>query len=225
MKSGIARGPIQFEASQAIERIRERWLANAIHELKNPLFVARGYVRLLLESPENSMTDSNKRYLMATLENISRIDVLTKKLYEFPGYGALQLGSVNFRELLQHAIARIGPMLAQKAVTITQVISGGSLLTIGDREKLLQSLNGFLSAAARFVRPGNMIEITVDEADDKITLRLNVCCCDSADFDSSPDLSVPCSLWRLHGGVTSIHRSSEGRYSLICELPVIWLPQ
>src|SRR5579872_1858964 len=176
MKSGVVSGQIQFEPSQVIERIRERWLANAIHELINPLFAARGYVRLLLESPEGSLTDSNKRYLRATLESISRVDALTKKLHEFPAQGALQLGPVSFRELLQHAIARIGPMLAENEVTLTQVISNGALLTIGDGEKLLHALNGFLVAVTRLTGPGGLIEITVHEADEKITLRLNACC-------------------------------------------------
>jgi len=220
MGPGVGARRVEFVSSDVLERIQECWLSNVVHDFSNPLFTARGYVRLLLEEREGPLSESHRRYLIVVLENIGKLVALAQELNDFPAKQGFALEAFSFRDLLQQAVAKVASVLAEKNVRLAQNLPNEALATIGDREKLGQALYSFFSAAVQFSDPGGLVEVSAREDDQRIIVQLSSTG-DPATAGSQPDLSRPCRLWRLHGGSTSINRSSEGRYSLVCELPVI----
>lgn len=219
MVPGVGARRVEFVSSDVLERIQESWLSNVVHDFSNPLFTARGYVRLLLEERDGPLSESHRRYLVVVLENISKLVALAQELNDFPAKQGFALEAFSFRELLQQAVAKAAPVLAEKNARLAHNLPNNTLATIGDREKLGQALDSFFSAAVQFSDPGGLVEVYAREDDQRIIVQLSSTG-DPATAGSQPDLSRPCRLWRLHGGSTSINRS-DGRYSMVCDLPVI----
>lgn len=208
-----------WSACEVLERMREQWFANVIHDLSNPLLTTRGYLRMMAEAPDGT---ESKRILGLALENLSRIVALIQELKDFPPKQEFRVTSFSFRDLVNEVIAEVRPNLSENRITARQFLSDASLITSGDREKLSRAVHGFFAAAIQTMNPGETLEIYVAETGggDKINLRLNISHSRSV---SKPliELSELGQLWRLHGGKFSISRSSEARYSILCELPVI----
>src|SRR5258707_277046 len=62
------------------------------------------------------------------------------------------------------------------------------------------------------------------EENEKIMLRFSAARGPEASREASPpDVSMPCKLWRLHGGATSVGLAPDSEYLVACELPVIRL--
>ena len=213
-------GVVEFDSSEVFDRIRERWLSNIIHDLSNPLFAARGYVGLMLEEREGPLTASSKRYLGSVLENIGRIVALTQELDSFPGRAEFKFESISLRSLLKQAVADLHTALIEKRIQLTENLSKNSLSTIGDREKVVLVLRSLLAAAVEFTGTGGAVQVDAFEADENIIIRFSATRDPQAPVDKAPpDVSMPCKLWRLHGGSTSLSYSPE--YLVTCELPVI----
>ncbi|MCU1338091.1 MAG: sensor signal transduction histidine kinase [Bryobacterales bacterium] len=223
MESGEAQNAVTDD-SQVLEHIRRHWLSNLIHDFSNPLFAARGYLRLVLEERDGPLLESQRRYLTSALENVEKLTRLTQGLDEFREMSGLKFAVVSFRSLLDETVASIQPALSAKNVAVTEHSTGGSLSTIGDPKKLAEALHGFLIAAVEFTGVGGSLQIQAREENEKITLE----------FAASPDgggaasdsallLSAACRMWRLHGGTCSLGPTSDGSYLAVYELPVVRL--
>jgi signal transduction histidine kinase len=213
-----------IEGSAVLERIRSYWLSNSIHDLSGPSFAARGYLRLVLDEPNGGLTEPQRRYLTAALENIGRLVSLTQELNKFPGKDSFQFELVSFRALLEQAVAEVRPALLERNAQITADMAGGSLSTIGDREKLAFAVRTFVSSSVEFSGCGGSVQVQSREEDDKIVVRVSATRDPASPLDKPPpDLSVAWGILRLHGGSGSASRTSDGRYLVECELPVIRL--
>jgi signal transduction histidine kinase len=223
MKRADTTRKLELGGSQILEQMRECWLSNVIHDFSNPLFSARGYVRLVLEERDGPLPESSRRYLNSVLENIGTLTALARELKDYRANENFELELFSFRDLLLDAISEVVPLSAGDNLNLRQTISNEPLYTIGDRQKLGQALRGFLSAVIQSANRGGQIEVSAGEDDDRITMRLTAS--GAAPVGGfQPDVSAPSRLWRLHGGITSFGNPSGGVYSFICELPVIREP-
>ena len=63
---------------------------------------------------------------------------------------------------------------------------------------------------------------TVEE-NEKIILRFSSTRGSEVSRQSPRDVSMPCKLWRLHGGAASVSLAPDSEYLVVCELPLIRL--
>jgi two-component system, OmpR family, sensor histidine kinase BaeS len=219
MQSGVDK--LTFDRTEVLDRIRQQWLSNLAHNLSGPLFTARGYIRMALQTPEGDSSENHARYLTLALENIDKLGALVREMENLPSAGDFDFEPLSLRELLVEAIAEIAPVLEAKRARLRQDLGDGPMATTGDRGKLGQALGGFLAAAARAVDPGGDLEISAAEADGLVAIRLTA---GSTNIhpEFEPDISLPSRLWQSHGGSTGAHQA-ETQYSLTCELAVIRL--
>jgi len=221
MKPEIAVEKTKPDSYQILDRIRSHWLSTLAHDLSGPLFAARGYTRLALEEKDSPLTAPRRKYLTSVLENINRLVTLAQELSDFPANEGFEFETVSFRTLLQQVTAEIRSGLAEKGITLTEHFSDSPLTTIGDREKLTEAVRGFLLLAVELAGRGGTVKVQALEENEKIILRFFPTRGDDSRETSLPDFSMPCKLWRLHGGATSVSRSPDSEYLVACELPVI----
>lgn len=203
--------------------IRQHWLSNLAHNLSNPLFAARGYIRMLLQNSGAGLSEPAKRYLGLALDNIDRLVLLVRGMESFPELSDLEFTSFSVHDLLQEAVEKVRRSPANRTVEVKERFSMESASTIGDYAKLRMALEEFVAAAARFAAPDGVIDISAHEADGRIAVQLTAGPVRPG-ADLPADLSTASGLWQLHGGrVYSSH--SEKGYSLTCELPLIHFPQ
>jgi signal transduction histidine kinase len=214
----------KLDGYQILDRLRSHWLSTLAHDLSSPLFAARGYTRLALEEKDSPLTPSQRRYLTAVLENIDRLVALAQELNDIPATDGFEFDTVSFRTLLQQAAAEIRTDLADKSILLTEHFSDGPLATIGDREKLAVAVRGFLHLAVELTGRGGTVRVQAQEENEKIILRFSATRDPEASREAyPPDVSMPCKLWRLHGGVASVSLAPDSEYLVACELPVIRL--
>jgi signal transduction histidine kinase len=224
MKREIVVEKTKLDDYQILDRLRSHWLSTLAHDLSNPLFVARGYTRLALEEKDSQLTPSQRKYLTAVLENIDKLVTLAQELNDIPAIHGLEFDTVSFRTLVQQATAEIRSDLAAKSVLLTEYFSEGPMATIGDREKLAVAVRGFLHVAVELTGRGGTIKVQAHEENEKIILRFSATRGPEASLEAcQPGVSMPCKLWRLHGGITSVSLVSDNEYLVACELPVIRL--
>jgi signal transduction histidine kinase len=224
MKPEMAVDKTKLVGYEILDRLRSHWLRTLAHDLSNPLFVARGYTRLVLEEKDSGLTPSQRKYLTAALENIERLVTFAQELNDFPAADGFEFDTVSFRTLLQQAAAEIRSDLAAKSMLLEQHFSEDPLATIGDREKLAVAVRGFLHLAVELTGHGGTVKIQAREENEKIILRFSATRGPETSREASPrDVSMPCKLWRLHGGATSVSLAPDGEYLVACELPVIRL--
>ena len=222
MEPGMWDRGVGTDLDQAIEKIQEHWRSNIAHEFSNPLFAARGYVRMLLERRAD---ETEKRFLTAALENIDKLVTLTQELEDFPTKNVLVLERLSLTDLLRDVINDITSESAAKGVRFAPLLATEGLGTIGDPQKLRQAMRSFCATLTEFTAPGGVIEIVAYENAQELIVQFGTDRHPSALGMSLPDLSIPRKLLKLHGASTAIRYSPEGRYSVVCELPAIRLPK
>lgn len=205
-----------------LHRIRERWLSNLAHDLSNPLFAVRGYVRLALDQRNGTLSDSQSRYLTAALDNLDKLAALTLELGTFRQIDELKCGTVNLGPLISGMLPDVRAKLAGKNATVVEEISPASLETAGDAEKLAGSVRELLSTAVEFTEPGGTLRIRASEEKENAVLEAEaVAVLSDRSKDLSARLSNVCKTWRLHGGACSVDKHSSGGWRITCELPLI----
>ncbi|MNC54559.1 Signal transduction histidine-protein kinase BaeS [compost metagenome] len=99
---------------------------------------------------------------------------------------------VSLQELLEDAVERINPLLAQRNLALHTAYSGGPLMVAADRDKLLQALLNVLNNAARYA--GGSIEIQAAQKSGRIIL------CVSDDGPGIPEELLPALFHRFVKG-------------------------
>lgn len=205
--------------SEIIDLIREHWLSNVAHNLSNPIFAARGYIRMVLRAADSELSEGDRHYLTLALDNIDKLFSQVRALEAFPAIRDFEFTSFCVRDLLREILEQMAPSLADKNTRLNQFFPAGSANTIGDRTKVRLALEEFLAAAARFAIPDGALDVSVRQTNGLIAVVLNA---DSASRppEAAPDIAGAAGLWQLHGGYVRTCRTDKG-YSLTCELPVI----
>jgi len=217
-----------IDAHQAFESIRHHWLAHIVHDLRGPLFAARGYTKLLLEARDEGVTVTQERYLTTILENITKLAGLVETIQQAPAPSDLSLERIDLNQLLQSVVNHLQEQ--NKTLQLGCHFFPGPAFTIGDRAKLMLSVQQLLGAAVDFSRFGGRIELHTRSEDDEFTMRISVLPGGSMSGTNPefvppalPDVTIPCQILRLHGGVASADCGHSGVYNVTVRLPLIIL--
>lgn len=205
-----------------LRRMRIHWISNLVHDLRGPLFAARGYARLLLDEHLGNVTVTQRKYLNSVVDNVNKMSNILNHLHEFPADGSLDLDTFSLRDVL---VALAAPFRgASPALRFVAELPAAPLHTVGDRAKLTGALHKLLDATFEFTLPSGTVEMLASERHEELTLRLR----GSRDSSAAPS-SAPCSddveassaIMRLHGGAASIDCVPGRTYHVTVRLPLI----
>jgi len=220
-----------IDRAEVLRRIRAHWLSNATHDLRGPLFAARGYTKMMLDERAGRVTEEQRRFLTTILDNLNRLANLTDELQSFPTDDALRLEPISLTELLRTVVQDWRGPAGKKLLHLVENIPVGPIETTGDRDKLGLAAHKLLGAAVEFTGPGGRVEVQAQQKEDEITILISATPtlltsgAPNGVLDTSNqavfDLSTPCEILRLHGGTTSVRCSSRDGYRVLCQLPLI----
>jgi signal transduction histidine kinase len=212
----------QIDNSEVLRRMRIHWLSNVAHDLRGPLFAARGYANLLLEERAGTVTVTQKNYLKSVVENINKLSSIVGMLHDFPADEALDLDVFCLHDLLR-GVAREWRG-ANSTLRFLARFPAEPLYTVGDRAKLTDAVHKLLGATYEFAQPSGTVEMNSSHAGDELTVRMRGSRdCESGEdsFEPASDLSVPSDILRLHGGAASLDYVPGRSYDVTVRLPVI----
>ena len=204
-------------SADALRRIQSFWLANLVHDLRNSLFVARGYTRMVLDDQEDSLTDIHRRYLSLAVQHIGRIFGLVGELDDFPSQLDLNLNAVSLRDLLRLEVGELTAGGRHGGVHFVEQIINNPLHVMGDPAKLASAVQALLAAAVDFTGPTGTVCIEATNAEEKIVLQVSA---KGANSGPQPDISPAAKILRIHGGTVSLRVTPENGLVLHCDLPM-----
>ncbi len=203
----------------ALQWVQSHWAKQAVHDLRSPLQIAIGYVRLTLEDRDRTLTAPQKRYLTESLAALAKLTEMLQDLPTVSAVGELDLEEADFGMLIEDALKHARRQLCNGTVKL-KATSFSEMRVLCDRIKLSQAVNDFLAAAVVFTGDGGEILVAAFEDAGKIVLQIDAM--RSAVASSAPlEISLPSLMWRLHGGSTFLTTQTEQKCQVTAELPSV----
>ena len=128
-----------------------RVLSLAVHELRTPITVASGYLRMLLREQAGPVTDKQRKMLEEADKSCARIGALIAEMSEL---GKLEAGEVTVPSVPFDLAALIVELASgmpegeDRGVRL-DVRATGSVIVAGDRTRLATALRALMHAALR----------------------------------------------------------------------------
>jgi signal transduction histidine kinase len=150
-----------------LQRVRQEFVANLVHELKTPITSLRLTAESLLGDPTPRDRARFAERLVKEADLMSRIIDNLRQLAELEsGALSVETSSFNLRELIEELRSRLG---ADRHVTVAVP---QDLLIATDRPKLAQALGNLIDNAAKFSPQGTAIDIGSELADSSVLISV-----------------------------------------------------
>jgi PAS domain S-box-containing protein len=159
--------------SKILEQKKDEFISIAGHELKTPLTTVKGYMQLIEKHVNKGEYNSIKKYLSIATRNIDKLNDL---IYDLLDIGRIQsaklifdMADFDFDKLADDCINSM-----QAATDKHKIIRKGKTGRIvnGDRDRIEQVINNFLSNAIKYSPEEGDIEVTVSEENGKVRLSV-----------------------------------------------------
>jgi PAS domain S-box-containing protein len=150
----------QNDQLRQFDRLKDEFIALVSHELRTPLTSIRGYLELITE--DKNLTAEQTRFLDTIDRNAQRLqrvvgDLLFVAQVE-AGKLSLEDGDVDLNTVAEEAVQAAQPSAAAKSITL--VVDLGEPPAIrGDRARLAQVLDNFISNAVKFTPTGGHVTV------------------------------------------------------------------
>jgi signal transduction histidine kinase len=143
-----------------LDRLKDEFVALVSHELRTPLTSIRGYLELISE--DTNLTEEQTRFLETIDRNAQRLqrvvgDLLFVAQVE-AGKLSLEDGAVDLNAIVDEAVHAAQPSAAARSIALT--VELGELPELrGDRARLAQVLDNFVSNAIKFTPSGGSVTV------------------------------------------------------------------
>ena len=152
---------------RVLQRVRQEFVANLVHELKTPITSLRLTAESLLGDPTPRDRARFAERLVREADLMSRIVDNLRQLAELEsGALSVQTSSFNLRELIEELYSRLG---AERPVSVDVP---QDLVISTDRPKLAQALGNLLDNAAKFSPQGTAVDIRSETANSSVLISV-----------------------------------------------------
>jgi two-component system sensor histidine kinase KdpD len=169
----LARAAAESEALKQADEAKTALMMSISHDLKTPLAGIKTSVSSLLDRSVD-WTDEDRRAFLETIE--SQADYLNRAISDILDLNRIESGAVRpllrrvaVRDLLEDAVERSGPALANRRVEIT---APADLEATIDSSLVAQAIANLLDNAAKYSRPEGVIRLCAGEAASDIEISV-----------------------------------------------------
>lgn len=184
------------------EPIDPRWprlLGLAVHELRTPITVVAGYIRMLLKERAGAITDPQRRLLEEAEKSCGRLSALVSEMSDLSslegGTAALNRGSLDLTALLQEVIAAL-PALPDREVAVELQAASATSPIHADATRLRNALTSLVLALRREVITTDRLIVRVRRTNGSEPPGYRVAVADASTIDAIDD-AEPGSLERF----------------------------
>lgn len=165
------------EERAALDRSRERFVADVSHEMRTPIAVLRGSLELLQDGTV-SRPEAVAEYYGQMLRESRHLERLVNDLLELSrlqdaGF-QLQMKEVNLRDVVSDATRAIRPAAQAKGLTVQAALPETECLLSGDYGRLRQLLFILLDNAVKFSHADTVIQVSLERSPG-LTLTVTDC--------------------------------------------------
>lgn len=146
-----------------IDRMRADFIANASHELRTPLASIIGFLETL-EGPARNDEKAREKFLAIMQEQTGRMarlidDLLSLSRLETRA-GDLVREEVDVGKIIRHVVDSLKHLASELGVRVEVKISGEPLITMGDRDELIQVFQNLLENACKYGQSGERVTVS-----------------------------------------------------------------
>ena len=151
------------EHLRELDRLKDEFIALVSHELRTPLTSIRGYLEFLLEDADG-LTPDHARFLTVVDRNAERLQHLVNDLLFVAQIDAgrltIEQAGVDLPALADEAVEAARVVASAKAIEL-ELDVGPVQPLVGDRARLAQLLDNFISNAIKFTPEGGRVTVGV----------------------------------------------------------------
>lgn len=141
--------------NEPVETSEAPWslvLSQAAHEIRTPLGVALGYLRMMLNEHFGPISDKQRRFITEILNSAGRIHVLTNEMSELAKFDAIRTKfeqtAVDLGELVTEVVAALPPV-PDREIAVEVDNQAGAAIVRGDRRRLGDAVRAVIYAVRR----------------------------------------------------------------------------
>lgn len=160
-----------------VGRLKSRFLADVLHDLKTPLLAVRGFIEEVLERGGGTLAEAPREALEAAVRNVERLQRLTDELLEFErieagGYRP-SLSEFDLAPLVREVLQGLGPRAVARKIQVHLQLPP-RLEVRADRDMIGRVLENLVSNALKFSPEGTPVglEARVGEEDGQVLLTV-----------------------------------------------------
>jgi signal transduction histidine kinase len=140
-----------------------RLLSLAVHELRTPISVVAGYLRMLLKDPSGTLDERYRRMLEEAERSCGRLSGLVAEMSDLSaleaGTASFKPGPVDVRTLLRDAIDAL-PLLPDRTVEVELTTGNGPSVVQGDASQLKTAISSVLRGLRREVVSSDKVVVS-----------------------------------------------------------------
>lgn len=166
----------QSEALREIDRLKTDFLSNISHELQTPLAALKASLGFLSPTSPGAAADIQASLIENARRNADRLHRLVADLIDVARLQNLQLKlnlePLDLREVVQHAVESLGPLLEEKGQRLETSTPQSPVVVLIDERRLEQALHNLVMNAHQYTAPGGRITITLSEEADRVVISV-----------------------------------------------------
>ena len=140
---------------------RASFFAGVSHELRTPMTSIVGFTELLLDNPEDPLSDGQRELLSRVSQNAHRLlgminDLLEKSRLE-SGRVSVHVSKIDLGRLIDQIVANMTPLAGNKNLRVVTPPKGSLPVVYTDEQKLSQILVNLLSNAIKCTLSGKVV--------------------------------------------------------------------
>jgi PAS domain S-box-containing protein len=159
-----------------VERMKNEFISVVSHELRTPLTSIRGALGLLTSGKESALPRRTMELLKIAQRNSELLMVLINDILDIEklesGTMKLTLQPVELGQLLADAVQANSAYAARFDVTIKLRIEDDLPMIVADPDRLMQVVSNLLSNAAKFTRPGTIVDVRAGKKGDRVRISV-----------------------------------------------------
>jgi len=159
---------------QAMDRLKDEFLANTSHELKTPIHGIIGLTESLLDGTCGSLNDNSRNILSMIAKSSRRLANLVNDILDFSRLKnsdiVLEIKNIDLRSMTDAVITILSPLLSGKDIKITNEIPASGRYVKGDENRIEQILINIIGNAIKFTQAGSILITSSPGPDNRITV-------------------------------------------------------
>lgn len=160
------------ERLQELDKMKDDFVSHVSHELRTPLTSIRSFSEILHDHPQLDAA-TRSQYLAVIIQEAERLTRLINQVLDLSrleaGRAEWQMGDVNPRDVIEHAVAATSRLFGEKAATLDVALPDDVPRIEADHDRLVQVVINLLSNAAKFcAETGGRVEVSLRALPDAI---------------------------------------------------------